>query len=81
MMLSEISRVNELTSPIYAPLMTAHFTILHGLLKPGTTMMNWTSLTVDGYVDNVMTFVRQMELIISRCDDLRKYRIEKVTSS
>lgn len=78
-MLSEIARVDALLQPILVPLMRSQFATLQTALKPGLTFLNWTSLGIHNYMDNVLEHLHQMELLAERSNDLCAYRIDVVS--
>ena len=60
------------------PLMSPHLAKVEAAIEPGLTMLNWTSLSLDAYMDSVYEALRDLELLIDRANDLVKFRIEAV---
>ncbi|KAF6771882.1 hypothetical protein AHF37_09159 [Paragonimus kellicotti] len=77
-MLAEISRMDSMLDPRWVPLMRSQFATLQTLLKPGLTLLNWTSLGIDQYVEDVFRYLSQMELLAYRATNLCENRIELV---
>ncbi|KAF5400946.1 hypothetical protein PHET_05833, partial [Paragonimus heterotremus] len=77
-MLAEISRMDAMLDPRWVPLMRSQFAMLQTLLKPGLTLLNWTSLGIDQYIDDVFRYLSQMELLAYRATNLCENRIELI---
>ncbi|CAL8073408.1 unnamed protein product [Calicophoron daubneyi] len=76
MMLDDIARVDAQRDRDFSRLMRSQNAILESLLKPGLNLLNWTSLGIEKYIDDVYDYLRQMELLSDRANDLRRYRID-----
>ncbi|KAF8570622.1 hypothetical protein P879_00299 [Paragonimus westermani] len=77
-MLAEICRMDAMLDPRWVPLMRAQFATLQTLLKPGLTLLNWTSLGIDQYIEDVFRYLNQMELLAYRANNLCENRIELI---
>lgn len=77
-MLSESVRVLARIPPAFKPLMSPHLAKVDAAIEPGLTMLNWTSLSLDVYMDSVYDAFKELELLIDRANDLVKFRIEAV---
>ena len=64
--------------PAFKPLMSPHLAKVDAAIDPGLTMLNWTSLSLDTYMDSVYEALKELELLIDRANDLVKFRIEAV---
>ena len=64
--------------PAFKPLMSPHLAKVDAAIEPGLTMLNWTSLSLDTYIDSVYEALKELELLIDRANDLVKFRIESV---
>ena len=58
--------------------MSPHLAKVDAATEPGLTMLNWTSLNLDTYIDGVYEALGEIELLIDRANDLVKFRIEVV---
>ena len=58
--------------------MSPHLAKVDAAIEPGLTMLNWTSLSLDVYMDSVYDALKGLELLIDRANDLVKFRIEAV---
>lgn len=58
--------------------MSPHLAKVEAAIDPGLTMLNWTSLSLDAYMDSVYEALMELELLIDRANDLVKFRIEAV---
>ena len=47
-------------------------------LQPGLVKLNWTSLVMKAYIDNVYSALHDLELLIDRANDLVEFRIDAV---
>lgn len=64
--------------PAFKALMSPHLAKVDAAIDPGLTMLNWTSLSLDTYMDSVYESLKELELLIDRANDLVKFRIEAV---
>ncbi|OON20369.1 dynein heavy chain, region 2, partial [Opisthorchis viverrini] len=78
LLLREISQLDSMLDPQWVQLMRLQFATLQTLLKPGLTLLNWTSLGIDQYIDDVSQYVDQMKLLATRARNLCQNRIETV---
>ncbi|CAH3041642.1 unnamed protein product [Pocillopora meandrina] len=78
LLLSESVRVLARIPPAFKPLMSPHLAKVDAAIEPGLTMLNWTSLSLDVYMDSVYDAFKELELLIDRANDLVKFRIEAV---
>ncbi|CAH8622829.1 unnamed protein product [Heterobilharzia americana] len=58
--------------------MRAQFAYLQSLLRPGLSLLNWTSLGIDNFIESVTVYINKLKLLCERANDLKKYRIEQV---
>ena len=58
--------------------MVPHLTKVEAAIDPGLTMLNWTSLNLDTYVEGVYETLGELELLIDRANDLMQFRIDAV---
>jgi dynein heavy chain len=51
---------------------------LDAAIDPGLTMLNWTSLNLATYLDSVYEALRELDLLLTRAQDLVTFRIDGV---
>ena len=56
--------------------MVPHLEQIDKMISPGLTILRWTSLNIDAYVDSVTTSVKSLELLIDRAIDIWSIQIE-----
>ncbi|CAH8867793.1 unnamed protein product [Trichobilharzia szidati] len=78
LMISNINEIEASMDPYFMRLMRAQFAYLQNLLRPGLSLLNWTSLGIDQFIDDVTGYTDQLRLLNERANDLKMYRIEKV---
>ena len=74
--MSEIARVRKKIPEIFEPMMVPHLEQIDKMISPGLTILRWTSLNIDAYVDSVTTSVKSLELLIDRAIDIWSIQIE-----
>ncbi|EDO35603.1 predicted protein [Nematostella vectensis] len=78
LLLNERERVLGKIPQTFRPLMAPHLAKVEAAIDPGLTMLNWTSLNLDTYVDSVYESLGELELLIDRANDLVAFRIDAV---
>ncbi|VDP54126.1 unnamed protein product [Schistosoma curassoni] len=78
-MLTSINEIEVNLDPMFIKLMRAQFAHLQNLLKPGLSLLNWTSLGINHFIGDVTSYINQLKLLSERANDLKKYRIEQVS--
>ncbi|XP_015771206.1 PREDICTED: LOW QUALITY PROTEIN: dynein heavy chain 5, axonemal-like [Acropora digitifera] len=78
LLITESGRVLRRIPIAFKPLMSPHLAKVDAAIEPGLTMLNWTSLSLDTYIDSVYDSLKELELLIDRANDLVKFRIEAV---
>ena len=58
--------------------MAPHMAKLDAAIEPGLTMLNWTSLNLNTYLDSVYEALRELDLLLTRAQDLVTFRIDGV---
>ena len=53
MVMEENKRVRAKIQPVFEPLMVPHISKLDSVIEPGLTMLSWTSMNIESYVDAV----------------------------
>ncbi|CAH8665291.1 unnamed protein product [Schistosoma haematobium] len=77
-MLTSINEIEVNLDPMFIKLMRAQFAHLQNLLKPGLSLLNWTSLGINHFIGDVTSYINQLKLLSERANDLKKYRIEQI---
>ncbi len=57
-------------------MMIPHLERLDEMISPGLTILRWSSLNIEAYVDSVMGSVKSLELLINRAKDIWEVQIE-----
>ena len=78
MLLVEYERVVEKIPSSFKPLMAPHMAKLDAAIEPGLTMLNWTSLNLATYLESVYEALRELDLLLTRAQDLVTFRIDGV---
>lgn len=58
--------------------MAPHMAKLDASIEPGLTMLNWTSLNLNAYLESVYEALRELDLLLTRAQDLVTFRIDGV---
>ena len=53
MLLKENKRVRGLIKPVFEPLMAPHMTKVDASIEPGLSVLAWTSMNIESYIDEV----------------------------
>ncbi|XP_064640332.1 dynein axonemal heavy chain 5-like isoform X2 [Lineus longissimus] len=78
LMLAENARVRAKIPTAFDPLMVPHISKVDDAIEPGVTMMMWTSMNVDKYIEGVYAALADLELLMDRANDLVEFRIDAV---
>lgn len=76
-MLEENKNVRDKIPDLFHNLMISHLEKVDEVLSPGLTVLRWTSLNVDSYVESVYTALGELEVLIARLNDILEMRIEE----
>uniref|UniRef100_H3AFE6 Dynein axonemal heavy chain 5 n=1 Tax=Latimeria chalumnae TaxID=7897 RepID=H3AFE6_LATCH len=63
---------------VLQPLMKPFIGRIEDALSPGLTMLSWTSLNIEKFIENVYSSLREVEQVIKEVSDTLECRIEKV---
>lgn len=55
-----------------------HLDRIDRTIEPGLTILNWTSVTLSSYTDDVYREFAAFELLVDRANDIIEYRINAV---
>ncbi|XP_069469880.1 dynein axonemal heavy chain 5 [Ambystoma mexicanum] len=78
LMLAEDKRVRaKIQSPLHQ-LMSPHIAKIDDAIQPGLTSLNWTSLNIEKYLNNISAKHGDLELLLDRANDLMEFRIDAV---
>lgn len=77
-MLEENTRIKNSIPAAYEPLLANRIQILEQSIMPGCINITWVSpiLQLNDYYDSVFKNIENFDLLLSRANDLSKYRIE-----
>ena len=78
MLLQENKRVRTKIPPAFETLIAPHMSRVDDAIEPGLTMLTWTSLNMDRYIENVYARLAELELLMDRANDLTEFRIDAV---
>ena len=74
--IGEYDRVRGKISELYSHLMVPHLNKVDEVIGPGLTIITWTSVNIQGYVDAVYKAVAELELLVDRVAELKANRID-----
>lgn len=57
-------------------MMSPHLERVDEMISPGLTILRWSSLNIEAYVESVMGSVKSLELLIDRAKDIWELQIE-----
>ncbi|XP_048577391.1 dynein axonemal heavy chain 5 isoform X1 [Nematostella vectensis] len=63
---------------VFVPLMKPFLNRVDETVKPGLTMLNWTSMNIMQYIDNIQVSIRGLERLTKEIKDIQECRIEAV---
>jgi dynein heavy chain, axonemal len=75
LVLQENRRIRSKVPPVLEPLMVLHFDRIDRVIEPGITTLNWTSVTLSSYIDDIYQAFAAFELLIDRANNIIEYRI------
>ncbi|XP_024917266.1 dynein heavy chain 5, axonemal [Cynoglossus semilaevis] len=78
LMLSENTRVRAKIQSAFVQLFMPHVAKVDKAIQPGLTSLNWTSLNIEKYLNDIDKALVDLELLLDRVNDLVEYRIESV---
>ncbi|CAH1269411.1 DNAH5 [Branchiostoma lanceolatum] len=78
LMLEENNRVRGQVPSAFQELIKPHLAKVDRILEPGLTMLSWTSINIDAYIEDVYAGIGVLELLITRVNDISAYRIDAV---
>jgi dynein heavy chain len=74
--LKEYSRVTQSVKPIVANLMRPHIETLEYKMRPGMVALTWTSMNIEGFLDDVWKELGKLEQLIHTINDITDNRID-----
>ncbi|XP_076818600.1 dynein axonemal heavy chain 5-like isoform X2 [Clavelina lepadiformis] len=77
-LLNENLRVRRKILPAIEPMMGPHVAKLDDALEPGLTVLSWTSVRIDRYIEDAHQALAELDLLLDRVTDLVEFRIEAV---
>lgn len=76
LMLEDNESVRAQIPDLLFNLISPHLEMMDETLSPGLTLLRWTSLNIDSYIDSVRASLKELETLISRAKDILDVRIE-----
>ena len=76
LMLEENESIRAQIPDLLFNLMQPHLEMMDETLSPGLTLLRWTSLNIDSYIDSVRISLKELETLIGRAKDILDVRIE-----
>lgn len=73
---TEYERILGLIKPIMKNILSAHIEDLDLKLRPGMSILTWTSMNIDGFIQNVQEGLAKLEQLIITVNDIIDNRIE-----
>ena len=75
--LSEYDRIVGLINPVTKEVVRPHLQQMEVKLRPGMFTLNWTSMNIESYKNNVMAGLIHLEELITKINDIVENRIQK----
>ena len=76
--MEENKRIRGKIPALFLPLMVPHLERVEEAISPGLTMLRWTSLTLENFLEAVMKVLKELELLIDRAAGILEQRIDVV---
>lgn len=73
--MSEYKRIQDKIPEILLPLMELHFESVDKVISPGLSVVKWTSLNLQSFIETVNSSLAQLELVIDRMVGIHENRI------
>ena len=75
-LVQENVRVRKKIPELFEPMMVPHLERVDEMISPGLTILCWTSLNLEAYVDSVTNCLKSLELLIDRATDVWEIQIK-----
>ncbi|XP_078698147.1 dynein axonemal heavy chain 5-like [Branchiostoma floridae x Branchiostoma belcheri] len=75
-LLSDYKKLTDSITPILQPLMKPVIGQIDDAIKPGLTMLSWTSLNIKQYIGEVYKVMEKVELLVKQVTDMLECRID-----
>ncbi|XP_023932850.1 dynein heavy chain 8, axonemal [Lingula anatina] len=76
LLLEENEKIRGQIPSIFLPLMDAVLKKVDNAIRPGLTILTWTSLNLDQYFDHIQTSLRELRLLIKQISDIKDTHID-----
>ena len=76
--MSENARVRGKIPDLFLTLLGPHLEKVDEVISPGLTLLRWTSLRINPFVDSVHKALKQLELLVDRVNGIHEHRIQLV---
>ena len=77
-MVKENARVHSKIPELFSTLMEPHLEKVDEAISPGLTVLRWTSLNIEPFLESIYSALRTVELLIDRVVSIHENRIEVV---
>lgn len=77
-MVQENERIRSKVPELFSALMEPHLERVDEVISPGLTVLRWTSLNLESYLQSVKAALQELELLVERISDTHEFRIEGV---
>ena len=74
-LVQEDARVRRKIPELFEPMMVLHLERVDNMISPGLTILRWTSLNLEAFVNSVSSCLKSLELLIDRANDVWKIQI------
>lgn len=74
--LREYRRVTNTVKPILKPVFKFHIESLEFKMRPGMVNLTWTSMNIDGFLEDIWTELDKLDILVESVNDLMENRIE-----
>ena len=78
LMVAENDRIRGKIPELFSALMEPHLEKVDEVISPGLTVLRWSSLNIDSYLQAVGDNLKELELLVDRVSHTHKIRIEGV---
>ena len=77
-LVEEDKRIRGKIPPLFFPLMAPHLERVEEVISPGLTMLRWTSLTLEHFLEAVAKAFGELELLVDRAAGVLEHRVNVV---
>lgn len=78
MMVEENNRIRGKIPELFSALMDPHLEKVDEAISPGLTVLRWTSLNIEPFLQSVGDSLKELELLVEQVSDTLEFQIEGV---